>query len=64
MLFWILHNRPGECLARVPAPPAPPEAAVTDIQDVDLNTALMATGTGCLVSKVVKLNHELSVGKP
>jgi hypothetical protein len=41
-----------------------PEAAVNDIQDVDLNTALIATGTSCLVSKVVKFNHELSVGKP
>ncbi|AZD33855.1 hypothetical protein C4K22_1093 [Pseudomonas chlororaphis subsp. aurantiaca] len=61
MLFWILQNTgpPGSAASQ-----ASPEAAVNDIQDVDLNTALIATGTLCLVSKVVKFNHELSVGKP
>ncbi|AZC48692.1 hypothetical protein [Pseudomonas chlororaphis] len=60
MLFWILQNTgpPGSAASQ-----ASPEA-VNDIQDVDLNTALIATGTSCLVSKVVKFNHELSVGKP
>jgi len=37
--------------------------AVNDIQDVDLNTALIATGTSCLTPMVVEFDHELSVGK-
>jgi hypothetical protein len=37
--------------------------AVNDIQDVDLNTALIVEGRRCLAPKVVKFDHEFSVGK-